>query len=371
MNVTWDQALAWRVQRHLLDSRAGEGAVEVARRLCGVHAQVMSSAELAIRLRAREVSAGDVQDALWDQRSLVKTWAMRGTLHLLPADELPMWVAGFSTRTSHLKGSWLKYHKVTAEDLRAILDTIPTALDCRCLTRTELAAEVARLSGRSQLKEQLNGSWGAVLKPAAFQGLLAFGPSEGRNVTFVSPRQWIGGWQDVDTDTALAEILRRFLDTYGPSTREDFARWFAMEPRPARQLFERLADELVEVDVEGHAAWMTRDSAKHLAETEDAEVIRLLPGFDPYVVGALRHLEHLLPGPFRDRISRTSGWISPVLLSNGRIAGTWRHDWQRERVQLEIEPFTSLPKRVRVGTEGEAATIGELLDAPVDVSWSG
>lgn len=371
MTTTWAQALRWRMRQHLLDTPTSEGAVAVARRLSGVHAQVMSSAELAIAIRSTAVTQADVQAALWRDRTLVKTWAMRGTLHLLPADDLPMWVAALRARMPHmLRGSWLRYHKLSADDLHAILDTVPAALDGRCLTREALAAEVAKLSARPHLKQVLQGSWGAVLKPAAFQGLLCFGPSEGRNVTFASPQQWLADWREVDTGSALAEILHRFLDTYGPATQEDFARWFALDPRPTRELFHRLTDTLVEVDVDGHRAWMTRDGAAGLAAGDEEQVVRLLPGFDPYVVGALRHLDHLLPGPLRGRISRTSGWISPVLLVDGRIAGTWHHERRASRIDLHIDPFDPLPHPVRAAAEADASRIADLLDAPADVTWA-
>lgn len=253
--------------------------------------------------------------------------------------------------------------------MRAILHAVPDALEDRRLTRSELARQVARISGQPHLEEVLTESWGAVLKPAAFEGLLCFGPNEGRTVTFVSPRRWLGDWQEVATEPALAEVARRYLDAYGPATREDFARWFAMDPRPARELFDRLADDLVEVDVEGQRGWLTPSSAEGLAEAAETEVVRLLAGFDPYVVGVLGRLDQLLPGPFRDRVSRTSGWISPVLMVDGRLAGTWRHELRRERVDIRIEPFTRQSRRIRAAAEDHAEVLGALLGHPVEVAW--
>src|SRR5271170_5796313 len=98
LKLTWTRAAAWRVRRHHLDRRAPAGSMlAVASRLCGLHAQVMSSAELTLWARVENLDRGAVQHALWHDRTLVKTWAMRGTLHLLPATELPLWHALFST----------------------------------------------------------------------------------------------------------------------------------------------------------------------------------------------------------------------------------------------------------------------------------
>jgi len=94
LKLTWPRVAAWRVRRHHLDQRAAAGSMlTVASRLCGLHAQVMSSAELTVWARVENLDRRAVQRALWDDRTLVKTWAMRGTLHLLPADELPLWQA--------------------------------------------------------------------------------------------------------------------------------------------------------------------------------------------------------------------------------------------------------------------------------------
>src|SRR2546426_413216 len=80
--VTWRQALAWRMRRHYLDPVSDQSVAGVVRRLCGVQAQVASVAELCVRVRRKTSKSGDVARALSEGR-IIKTWAMRGTLHLL------------------------------------------------------------------------------------------------------------------------------------------------------------------------------------------------------------------------------------------------------------------------------------------------
>ena len=84
--VTWPQALAWRLERHMLRPLGNGAAEDVVRRLCGVQAQVASSADLAVRLRQKRSHAGEVARALAEGR-LIKTWAMRGTLHLFTPED--------------------------------------------------------------------------------------------------------------------------------------------------------------------------------------------------------------------------------------------------------------------------------------------
>ena len=96
--VRWDQVMAWRAARHHLDERVpAKAMLEVADRIAGLHAQVLSSAELTLAARVEDLEPDAIRRALWEERSLVKTWAMRGTLHLLPSAEFPLWQAARST----------------------------------------------------------------------------------------------------------------------------------------------------------------------------------------------------------------------------------------------------------------------------------
>jgi DNA glycosylase AlkZ-like len=158
--LRWAQVMAWRAARHHLDEHVPAKAMpDVAARVAGLHAQVMSSAELTLAARVEGLGPDDVGRALWEERSLVKTWAMRGTLHLLPAAEFPLWQAALSTRRGWEAGAWQRAF-ATREELERINQAVAGALDDRLLTREELAAEVARRTGSEQLGDKLRESWG-------------------------------------------------------------------------------------------------------------------------------------------------------------------------------------------------------------------
>ena len=261
----WDQVIAWRAARHHLVERApAKAMLEVVADVAGLHAQVMSSAELTLSSRVDDLGPEAVRHALWEERSLVKTWAMRGTLHLLPAAELPMWQAALSTRRLWESGAWQRGFGVTLAELERLNDAVAQALDGQLLTREELAARVGELTGSPTLGGKLRESWGALLKPAAALGLLCFAPSKGQQVRFTSPGTWLGGWAARDPEEAMDEVTRRFLAASGPVTREDFARWWGI-PSPARgrRLLERLGDEVARVEVDGTAAYaLAADAAR-------------------------------------------------------------------------------------------------------------
>src|ERR1043166_2875162 len=234
LKLTWAQAASWRVRRHHLDQRAPAGSMlAVASRLCGLHAQVMSSAELTVWARVEGLERRAVQRALWEDRTLVKTWAMRGTLHLLPSAELPLWHAALATSRRYLREAlWKKYFGITLEELDHLTRAIGAAHAGRFLAREELAREVARLTGSAPFAAKLaESSWGTVLKPAAFTGRLCFAPSLGQRVRFTHPDTWLrpagtGSHAPAAAGSPEAAVARRFLAAYGPVTYRDLARWW-------------------------------------------------------------------------------------------------------------------------------------------------
>lgn len=371
--LTWPGVLAWRLRRQCLDRRASrDEALGVIAKICGLHAQVMSSAELTLWARVEDLEPGMVGEALWEHRSLAKTWAMRGTLHLLPADELPTWVAAQGVlKPRHHAKSWQKYYGLTYEEAEVMLAAIREALDGRMLTREELAQEVGRIIGSEEIGGKLRDGFGALLKPSALRGDLLFAPSVGRNVRFARPDQWLPGWEPAATEVAAREVVRRYLAAYGPATREEFARWFGMtSPAQAGRLIEGLDEEVAPVEVEGSHAWML---AEHVPEAEKAEpsgVVRLLPAFDHYVVAAPRNREAVLPEVLKRRVYRPQGWLSPVVVVDGRMEGVWSHERKGDRLVVEIEPFTEQPEWVRRTAEEEAERLPRLLGGELEFGWS-
>ena len=370
--LSWPKVLAWRTRRQRLLRRATRSAwLGVVGDIAGLHAQVMSSAELTLWARVDGLAPDAVARSLWDDRSLVKTWAMRGTLHLLPSSEYPVWQAALGTYRHFEKPAWSRAFGVTPAELDALVDAVGTALDGRLLTRDELADEVTRLTGSPALGDKLRESWGALLKPASFRGRLCFAPKAGQKVRFTRPDRWIGGWTPVDPDHALAEATRRFLGAHGPATREDLARWWAASPAAAARMLAALGDEVAPVEVDGEAAWALGEEVAGLEAATGSRTVRLLPAFDQYVIGSTLHAARLLPGDFKDRVHRPQGWVSPVLLVDGRMDGVWRHERSGRRLTVTIEPFVAVPAWARRGAAQEAERLAAYLGGNLELVWAG
>lgn len=375
VEASWPQVAAWRVRRQHLEKRARAGSMlALASRLCGLHAQVMSCAELTLWARMEGLQLGALQRALWEDRTLVKTWAMRGTLHLLPASEFMLWQAALSANPRYLRPlAWKKHFGLTLDELDRLTEEIGIALDGSVMTREELARAVARNTGSAAFGRKLGfGSWGTILKPAAFTGRLCFGPSDGQRVRFTRPSSWLMGAsvEPVDSEAAQSAVARRYLAVYGPATYRDLARWWGGGGiANAKHWIVTLGDEVTQLEVEGKIAWMLRKDAREAVALRPERSVRLLPAFDQYVVAASPHAEHLLPGDLRSRVYRPQGWLSPVLLVNGVMYGIWRHEIKGVRVELVIEPFVQLAIWAKRAAEEEAERLAEFLGGSLRLEW--
>ncbi len=364
MKVCWDQVLAWRMRRQLLDPRERHTTTEVVRALCGVQAQVASSAELAVAVRQPDPRPGLAGEALMS-RELIKTWAMRGTLHLLVSQDAGAYLALLADLRSWERPSWQRSFGVTTSDMAALVDAVGDALAGRVLTRDELVAELVARTGGRHLEEQLRSGWGAVLKPLAWMGHLCNGPNEGNRVTFTRPDTWVATWPGLPPPQDAARVaIRAYLGAYGPASSDAFDRWLTRgmtSKKKLREWFAGLDDELIEVDIEGDAAYLLAEDADELHATTPTSGVRLLPGFDQYILGPGTGDTRIIPTARRSQISRTAGWISPVVLAGGRVVGVWDVDDETLAIGLFDEAGTIPPEPLEAEAERIARFLGRTL----------
>jgi uncharacterized protein YcaQ len=362
--VSWKLALAWRMQRHHLTTRRKPtDLLRVVSGLCGLHAQLTSSAELSLWARIDGLDRDALHEALWEKRTLVKLWATRGTLHVLPSAELGTWISALGTLTNR----GMTGHP----EIDELSEAIGRALEDRVLTREELAVEVERTTGSQTLGEWVRFSWGSYMKPASFRGRLCFAPSDDSRVRFTSPATWIpGGIETVDSENALREVTRRYLAAYAPATAEDLGLWWGVGSARGRRMLAALGDEAVEVDVEGRSAWMLARDARTARRAKERDVARLLPAFDPWVAAASRNAPALLDPRHKARVFRPQGWLSPVVLVNGRMVGVWRYERKGRRLRVEIERFSGSPSWARPQLEAETERLAAFLGGELELRWA-
>ena len=335
LKLTWPQALAWRMRRQLLDPIGDEPVTEVVRRLCGVQAQVASSAELAVRVRQRKSKAGEVSKALAEGR-LIKTWAMRGTLHLLTPEDAGNFLSLMASGRSWELPSWQRYFGLTPKHWELFRPAVREALDGNVLTREQLAAAVVATPGLEHVGEELASGWGTLLKPLAWQGDLVFGPSQGNRVTFMAPSAASSHWAGVpEPDEAAPRAILSYLAAFGPATAKRFGAWISrgrIGTRSLRAWFEDLGDRLEEVELDGEQVYVRAEDVDELASTKLSTAIRLIAGFDQWVLGPGTDDTRIIAAARRRAVSKQSGWIAPAVVAGGVVAGTWGVDGDLARV---------------------------------------
>ena len=369
VEVTGQQVLAFRLRRHLLDPRGRLDAVHVARRLCGVQAQVASSAAQAVAARQEVPDRHAVRQALAD-RSLVKTWTVRGTLHLMPADEVAAYLAVVGAARTWLKASWQKAF-VSAADLDRVAVAVTDALVGRELTREELVEEVAARTGEPQLAAHVRSGWGAVLKPLAWQGLLCHGPDRGGRVTFVRPADVVPGWGGLPApDDAARVVVPAYLGVHGPAGPVELDAWLTRGATPKRIVrgwFADLGEALAPVSVEGRALWARAEDVDELRDSSPSAVVRLLPGFDQWVLGPGTADALILAPVRRAAVSRAGGWIAPVVAVGGRVVGTW----EAGDSQLAVELFPESDGVDAGALDAEVARVAGWLERDLRLTVAG
>jgi winged helix DNA-binding protein len=357
-----EQVTSWRLSRHHLDERAEKGRLtKVVEDVCGIQAQVLSGAAIGIWARVDGVSAEDIDDLIWKRHTLVKTWAMRGTLHLLSATDLPVYVAALRTRLKDMEERLVRNHKLIPGEMEQVVSEIRKALDGRCLTREQLADRIGKRSkiGAKFRRLMLSG-WGDLLQPAAYDGSLCFGPSQGANVSFVKSDQWLGRWEEPDSEEALRTLVLRFAACYGPVTRQDFQHWWSKPDKKTMKVIESAFDQLDQVEFEGRQCWLRKQDVDKVQKARPVHAVSLLPSWDCYVM-FYHPRELFVPARFRSRIFDQIHGNKPVLLIDGIAAGIWDKKKRGKRLEIHVEPFRHLSPMEKKSVLEEAEGLGEFL----------
>ncbi len=329
--------------------------------LGGIQAQDTQAARLAIRVRSVGLVAADIEYARVQERSIVRTWGMRGTLHLLATEDLnwllsllgPVFIAGSRRRRAELGLD----EDTCARGLKIIRSVLAGQ---GSLTRDELVERIAthglQLAGQARPH---------LLARAAMEGVICFGPDRDGEPTYVLLSDWIemDRRSALPEDAACAKLTRRYLGAYGPATPQDQAAWSGLPMSQTRAAWQHIADELLEVEVSSSPTWMLKTDADRLDEQPPpAPVVRLLPSFDIYLLG-YQNRDLIVSPQHAKRINAGGGMLHPTLLTDGRALGTWRSKRQKDRLEVQVEPFEPLAPEISAGMETEISELARFLEA--------
>ncbi|MFF9149752.1 winged helix DNA-binding domain-containing protein [Streptomyces sp. NPDC014861] len=371
--LPWAGVSARRLERSsLMPTGTATDPADVVTRLCGAHAQVLSAAELSVGLRLSGTTRVGVREALWTERTLVKTYGPRGTVHLLPTRDLPMWTGALSALPPSSGNARGGQQLLTPDQIDQVVAAVADSLEDAELTADELTEAIVERTGSwagDPVMEAFQGKWPrwrAAMDLAANRGALCFGPTRGRKVTYTNPHRWLPGFTPQEGPAALAALVTSYLHAFGPATPQHFARWLAAPNRWATELFASLGDALEEVELAGERAWVVAgDTAVPDAPPRG---LVLLPYFDAYVVGC-RPRDLLYPGAAAERaLAAGQAGNFPVLLVDGQVAGVWHQRRSGRKLHVTVEEITPLTGVLRKELDAQVARVGEILEGRTELT---
>ncbi len=304
---------------------------DVVRWFGAVQAQDYLGALWAVGLRMRFATEAAVERAVADRR-IVRTWPMRGTLHFVAAEDVRWMLALLTPRVVAASAARLRREfGLDARVLGRCADAATRALEGgRCLTRAGLYGTL----DRARIKTA-GGRGLQIVSALAHQGVICYGPRDGKHHTVVLLDEWLPPATAMDREEALAELARRYFTSHGPATVSDFAWWSGLLVRDAQRGLDAASRSLVAVEREGRAWWAAPGSARG-----GPARAYLLPAFDEYTVAYKDRSDLVAPAHAHEAAGM--GLLRPAIVVNGRVEGYWNRTVVDDRVSLALNPYGRL-----------------------------
>ena len=364
LSIKWSQALAWRMRRQLLDPVGDDSVADVVRRLGAVQAQADSAAELAVRIRREWSRPGEVARALSEGR-IIKTFAFRGATHLMTPEDGGIYLALRAASRMWELPSWQSYYSLAPSDWPYLREVVREALADGPLTLEGLGAAITARPQFGHLTFVFDGNPWTLLKAFAWQGDLSFGPGEGSGTTFQrldgNPR-----WAGVpDLDEAGVRAIETYFRAYGPATSDHVQYWLGEGLGAGRKRIQAwlagFGHRLAALDIDGEPAYILLEDLDELAATPPTTAVRLLPGYDQWVLGPGTADAHIVPPGRRALVSRQAN----LVIVGGVVSGTWSltHD------ELSVNWFAEGARPPGEAVAAEVTRLASILDRPLRSSF--
>ena len=356
-----------RAQRLMPLTATRSAPATILRDVCGLQAQVLSAAALGMRARSTGLQLHEIDRALTEERSIVRSWLMRGTLHLVAAEDLrwllavlgPIFAGGNQRRHAQL-GLTADIKARGVEAIRQILSRSGS------LTRYQI---VDQLRTHGLILDPSTQAPIHLIAVAAQKGVLCLGADrDSGEPTYALLDDWIDRKVAMMPKEPLGELARRYFSAYGPASLEDLAAWSGLPVRQARSALVAAQAALTEVKIGGRAAFLPKSRVAGLRSSGSSKpFVRLLPAFDTYLLG-YRSRDLAVPRALQQRLQRGGGWLHPAVVVNGRAVAAWVLKKSDKIGQMQVEAIDALGATVRKGIETEVADIGRFLKMRLTIS---
>lgn len=348
---------AQRLHRQGISAPLGDDPAATVRHLLAVQAQDYYGSLWAVGLRTAGAREADVEQAIADRR-IVRTWPMRGTLHLVAPEDARWMLALMASRAlGRDRARQERDFGLDARTTGRCAEVVTRLLEGgRRMTRNALYEALAERGIDTEGPRGLH-----ILGRLAHEGLICQGPREGKQPTFVLLEEWVPPAQPRDRDDALAELARRYFSGHGPATVHDLAWWSGLTLRDAQAAVELAKPTLAQRDHDGARYWFV-ESAE--AATPAAQSVHLLPPFDEYLVG-YKDRSAMLDAAHNRQVVGINGLVGPSVVVDGRVGALWKRTLGRQGATLALTPLRPLRKRDQSVLARAAARYGEFIGLPV------
>jgi uncharacterized protein YcaQ len=370
-NVSLQTVTRLYLKKHHLLTKAKESELKrIIGDICGLHAQVPQTPYFSLWNRVKSFDSNLLEKLLYEDKSVVKTWFMRGTLHLILSEDMPVY-------NRALRKMWFEHHGrfmrapewPPAEKRRSMIyPAIVEALAQRPLARKELNEKVRLLLKDDSLPyDRLFSGWGGIFKETGYEGLTVHAQPCGRESRFARLDKWLPNidLKSVSEEAAQKKLLLKYLRGYGPATQQDFALWSGLMAGDAKRAIENASSLLTEVTVEGSKArfLLLKEDFKTMAsiDLDEKAPPRLLPKFDSALLGH-KDRARVIKEEHRKLVFKPKvGDIAATLLVNGRIVGTWRHKRTKKILTIALKPFEKIGTEDLREAESEAKELSQYM----------
>jgi uncharacterized protein YcaQ len=332
---------------------------EIARAVAGVQAQDMFASRLSFRSRSRRLKAAEIDRARTEERSLLRTWVMRMTIHLIPTDDAGWWLPLFEPAIEKWSRRRLEQLGMPPRIQEQALQQVVRMLEEEGpLTRTEVGNGLRGIGIKLD-----NMTRGHIMGLAVTSGNACLGPDRNSSTCLVLRRDWLGMQPRFDRDAALAELARRYLRAFGPATDRDFAYWAGLGLGEVRTGLEAIAGEVEAIRVGEEDMLALRGALPRLPR---AGQVRMLGNFDTYLLG-WKDRRFSVPDHHVGAVKEGGGgWIRPVIVRDGVVIGGWRASRRGGRIVIALD-HESLTPPERKAIDAEISDIERFEGLPVNV----
>lgn len=349
---------ALRLYQQQISNQCFSTPAQIVAHLGGMQGQDLPGVKWSIGLRLPDAVQSDV-DRAFDEGKIIRTWPMRGTLHVVAASDV-RWMLSL-TSPKNLAGSQKRRDALELDDktlARCHQVFIKTLQGCKQKSRDEMyaALEAAGISVEGQRGYH-------ILWNAALHGLICLASTDAKEQNYALLEEWVKPVKAKTRDEALAELAWRYFNSRGPATIKDFIWWSGLSATEARAGFEDIKSKLISETVDKAVYWMSPD----IALPKEQGSTFALPGFDEYILGyqdrsvvlAPQHADNICPGG--------NGMFISSIVVDGQVVGTWKRTVKKNAIAVTAIPFGKLSKVEMAAFKHAAERYGAFMAMQIDL----